>query len=191
MIRPRLKEIRKTAGLTMQQLSKLSGVSQSQISRIETGATGWSMDSLVAIAGALQVPVVELLDATGAWAEVQVFGHVGANGHVAPLGNANEGETIKVPAAFGLVLAVRVLGDHLWPRYGDGDLILCTHISRDALSCVGREALVTVDPGVSMLRTVQAGADRKHFVLTSHNGPPIHDAKILSCRPVVNVQRAD
>lgn len=57
----RLKEIRKAQKLTQEQLSYKSGITLSQIARIETGRLNSSVCTLVIIAEALEVDPSELL----------------------------------------------------------------------------------------------------------------------------------
>ena len=60
-MRNRLRELRKINGLTQDQLSRKSGVHRTSIARYETGKNGMSEKNLVRIAGALNVPVDEVL----------------------------------------------------------------------------------------------------------------------------------
>lgn len=56
-----LRELRKIKGLTQDQLSRKSGVHRTSIARYETGKNGMSEKNLIRIAGALDVPVDEVL----------------------------------------------------------------------------------------------------------------------------------
>jgi len=58
----KLKDLRKRRGLTQQQLSELSGVSQQYISDIETGDVEGSLTVLRKLAKALDVPVTKLIE---------------------------------------------------------------------------------------------------------------------------------
>ena len=60
-MRNRLRELRKNKGLTQDQLSRKSGVNRTCIARYETGKNGMSTKNLVRIAGALDVPIDEVL----------------------------------------------------------------------------------------------------------------------------------
>jgi transcriptional regulator with XRE-family HTH domain len=62
MIGDKLQKLRNERGMTMIQLAELSGLSQAQISRIETGKSKFSFESLEALAQALDVPIKELFD---------------------------------------------------------------------------------------------------------------------------------
>jgi mannose-6-phosphate isomerase-like protein (cupin superfamily) len=65
LVRTRLRSLRTTLGLSLDELSKRTNVSASTISRIETGHRTISLDVLVPLARALQVELDALLDVTG------------------------------------------------------------------------------------------------------------------------------
>lgn len=56
-IAERLKETRQDKGLSQRTLSKLAGVPQAQISRIESGSVDLRLSSLIAIANALDLEI--------------------------------------------------------------------------------------------------------------------------------------
>ena len=62
VVRTRLRSLRTTLGLSLDELSKRTNVSASTISRIETGHRTISLDVLVPLARALQVDLDALLD---------------------------------------------------------------------------------------------------------------------------------
>jgi len=57
----RVREARKARGLTLQDLSTRSGLSVSQLSKLETGKARLTVDTALVIAGVLQAPVAALL----------------------------------------------------------------------------------------------------------------------------------
>jgi transcriptional regulator with XRE-family HTH domain len=62
----RLAQVRKSKGLTQEQLSALSGVSRVSIARYETGAISPTIRNLLKLSSALKVPVDKLIDRKGA-----------------------------------------------------------------------------------------------------------------------------
>lgn len=60
-MRNRLRELRKRNGLTQVELSRKSGVNRTIIARYETGCMGMSEKNLIRIAGALGVPVDDVM----------------------------------------------------------------------------------------------------------------------------------
>ena len=64
VVRTRLRSLRTTLGLSLEELGERSNLSASTISRIETGKRTISLDVLLPLAGALQVGLDALLDVT-------------------------------------------------------------------------------------------------------------------------------
>ncbi len=58
----KVRQLRKELGLTGEQLAELSGISQAQISRMETSAKGSSMKSISSVAKALGVGPGDLME---------------------------------------------------------------------------------------------------------------------------------
>ena len=65
VVRTRLRSLRNTLGLTLEELAERTNVSASTISRIETGKRTISLDILLPLAAGLQVNVEALLDVEG------------------------------------------------------------------------------------------------------------------------------
>ena len=61
----KLAQVRKSKGLTQEKLSELSGIHRVLIARYESGNIKPSVDSLVKLAGALHVPVDDLIEKAG------------------------------------------------------------------------------------------------------------------------------
>ena len=61
----RIRELRQTRGLTLQQLSSRTGLSSSMLSLVERGKTSPSIGSLVAISSALGIHMTDLFDGNG------------------------------------------------------------------------------------------------------------------------------
>ena len=62
VVRTRLRSLRNTLGLSLDELAARANLSPSTISRVETGKRTISLDVLLPLAGALQVPLDALLD---------------------------------------------------------------------------------------------------------------------------------
>ena len=57
----RLKELRKTKGITQEQLSELSGLDLSHIARMETAKRNPRLTTLIELAKAFNIPLSELM----------------------------------------------------------------------------------------------------------------------------------
>ena len=65
VVRTRLRSLRNTLGLSLDELAARANLSASTISRVETGKRTISLDVLLPLAGALQVGLDALLDVSG------------------------------------------------------------------------------------------------------------------------------
>jgi transcriptional regulator with XRE-family HTH domain len=183
----RVREYREMQRLTQEQLAAKSGLSISQISKIETGKRGWSMVSLEQIASALRVNVSVLFDDSNAWQTVPVFGVVGRGGLVR---KTHKHAPLRAPSAFGPLVALLVEGDALYPRYLSGDAIFCGNEPSDRKVCLHRECLVINGKGRARLRTVHPGTSPGRFNLLAYAAAPELDQQVEVCRPVIYTARA-
>jgi transcriptional regulator with XRE-family HTH domain len=185
-MRTRVKEFRESRGWTVAELATRSGLSESQVNRIENDKREPSMESLQALASAFGCEVVDLLATTDAWQHVPMFGIIGDGGCVRPYENDDGPQTVKAPAAHGELLALLVESDSLYPRYLRGEIVLIPKTElADCADAVGKECLVYLPNGKAMLRFVQAGTKPNHFTLVAHNRPPMTDVSLVTCRPVL------
>ncbi|WP_338707396.1 helix-turn-helix transcriptional regulator [Paenibacillus amylolyticus] len=69
----RIRAIRKTKGLTQQQLAELSGLDDAYIGSVERGERNFSIDTLEKIVTALQIPAIELFFDLNNMNELQLF----------------------------------------------------------------------------------------------------------------------
>lgn len=58
----RIREIRKKRGLTLEELSEMTGISHTHLSRIEGGKRGLSLENVIKIARSLEVEPIEVTD---------------------------------------------------------------------------------------------------------------------------------
>lgn len=168
-----VREMRRQRGWTQAQLAEKAGVSQGQVSRLESGETlNPSHDTLARIAEAFTVPLAELIGrATNPTPRsdvgripvpvVQVPAHAGVDWTWEPTGQV---VTIDEDSARGRNLqAIRVEGDCMIPAVDPGDLLIFDRWSRHPqdghLVVVSRDSQIHVrwarrDPKTGMLSLV-------------------------------------
>lgn len=182
--RLRITDLLDERGMTMRELAERSGLSESLLSRMARQEKGYSRESLHAIAKALGVDVPQLFEAS--WQDVPVFGIVEDGGHVRPVANGTvHAPTVRAPAVYGDLLALVVSGSAMAPRYMDKETILCAKAPASPDECIGKECVVQIDNGQTMIRFVHKGSAPDKYVLTSHNQAPIVDASIIISRPII------
>ncbi len=189
----RIRELREAKGLTQEQLAELTNLSEGYLSRLENGKRNLSTKIMPRIAQALGVQPSELIDVSRAWLEIDILGIVAEDQQIIQVSNgaaARHKLTADVPAALGEVDAVLVVGNVLYPRYSDGDIITFVWRNEDIKTLVGKECVVLLKNGKRYIKTIAPGSSPDRYHLTSFNGPPIYDAEVRSVARIGFVLRA-
>ena len=142
-ITTRIREIRKTRGLTLQQLADKVGTTAQTIQRLETDNMSVSVDWLERIAPALGVSAAGLLNETPNIRAVRYAGELGLDCIVRYPASEAEDRTLPIDVPGREPIAVR-LRARLGP-YETGTLLVADRIADDARKeADGRDCLVSV-----------------------------------------------
>jgi hypothetical protein len=159
---------------------------------------GVTTETLAALAPVLDTTAAWLLEGDGPASphlRVRVVGKIGAGAEILPEFEQIPPEglfEIDVPFAIPEdAIAFEVEGDSMWPRYDDGDVIICWRQSEDAESVVGREAAIRTHDGRRYLKRVRRGALHGTYDLESHNAAPIRGITIAWAASILAAVRAD
>jgi phage repressor protein C with HTH and peptisase S24 domain len=146
---------------------------------------GITTETLAALAPVLKTTAAWLLEG-GAQAQsrlkVRVVGKIGAGAEIMP-----EFEQIPAEGLFEIdvpfpvpedAIAFEIEGDSMWPRYDDGDVIICWRQSEDAETVVSQEAAIRTHDGRRYLKRIRRGASFGTYDLESHNAAPIRGITI-------------
>lgn len=127
----RIKEARKSAGLTQLELAKKTELSRSYIGDIEKDRYNPSVSTLQLIATATNTPLEDLLPSTkpvfptGRGVRIPVLGRVVAGIPIEAVEEIIDYEEIpKSMAATGEFFALQVKGDSMLPTLKDGDVVI-------------------------------------------------------------------
>lgn len=198
----RIRDLRKTLGLSQAGLARLIGIDQSNVSRWENGAAPDDAH-LVKLAELARVHPAELRYgaapneaslAPTPPAKVQVVGHVGAGQEVFPHDDHALGsglEEVDAPEGIGNnpTVALRVRGESMHPMR-DGWLLFYRRdqpgVPED---CINRLCIVKLaDDGPLLVKELRRGYQTNHFVLTSWNAPPLEDVRVDWAAPVLSIR---
>ena len=187
----RIKKIRTSLGINQRKLCEMSGLSQSYLSLLETGARGKapSTDVLLSIADALGVKVSDLFDDAQ---PVAVAGKVGAGASVPLVDAYAKGDGlyhVACPSELSgkNIVGVEVEGDSMFPIYRGGDVLF---YSRDALGvpteAIGAICVCEDESGQGWVKLVKVGAEKGLFSLISINpqAESMHDVRLKWASPV-------
>jgi transcriptional regulator with XRE-family HTH domain len=195
----RIKTLRKHQNLTQQEFATRLGVTQPTVHRWEKGAFEPDTQTLKLLADAAGISMSEFRYGHdgGARRTVTVVGYVGAGAEVFPIGDqaaAESIEEVEAPPGDALsVVAVRVRGDSMYPVYGEGDILFYSRDQQvhgiDLTSCVGRDCVVKVVDGPTLVKRVEIGGGRGQFTLMSYNASPVVNARLEWASPVRWIKR--
>lgn len=184
--------VRGRLGYTLERAAELSGVSVSQISRIETGVSGYSDESLAKLAAAYGCQKGDLVGAS-ARTGVLVVGDVMRDHEVTPRALDREPEYVERPyGESGPLAAIRVQCDAMRPAYERGDVIYYapTEPPPDE-RLIGRACVCAARDGRMMVRVLRRGSGAGLWDLDSFAGATLRDVELAWVARVVWVRKAD
>ncbi|MGV2049040.1 XRE family transcriptional regulator [Agrobacterium sp. 22-209-1] len=192
----RIREIRKSKGLTIEELAEETGLSVSFTGRLEKGERRLSVHHMDLFAAALAVEPQDLLPTTNPRTSnvVAIMGRIGAGAEISPDEEQIPPEGLyEIETPFPLpedALAFEVYGESMWPRYDDGDIIICWRQGVVVEEVLGWEAAVKTSTGQRYLKRVLRGSEKGTFDLESHNAPPIRGVQIVWVAAIQSVIRS-
>lgn len=192
----RIRAIREELDLTIEDLAEKTGLSVSYVGRLERGDRNLSVKHLAAFAEALSVSSRELLTEPASQARnvVPVMGRIGAGAEIMPDEEQIPPEGLyEIETLFPLpddAIAFEVHGESMWPRYDEGDIIICWRQGIVADEVLGWEAAVKTTAGRRFLKRVLRGAEPGTYDLESHNAAPIRGVRIEWVAAIQSVIRS-
>ena len=169
-----LKQLRKSRGLTQEQLAESMGVDRVHVSRIESGARRANTDFLESAASILGASMSDMFKRP----PIQIIGYIGAGGMVEavelPLDTVE-----RPPQLIGDIIAVKVKGSSMQPSLYDGDVVFYSENSTDIDKVIGkRPVIVNYGDGMIAVKQVMYGSKEGLYTLISINQSPITDIKV-------------
>lgn len=190
----RLREIRETNEMTIEKLAEETGLSVSYISRLESGGRNLSVRNMNLFAHALKVQPHELLSNPQPKSNVvSIMGKIGAGAEISPDDEQVPPEGLyEIETPFPIpddAIAFEVAGDSMYPRYDEGDVIICYRQGITPNEVIGWEAAVKTADGRRFLKKILRGGTPGTFDLESHNAPPIRNVQLTWIAAVQSVIR--
>ena len=149
-MRTRIRELRKSRGLTLRELAEKVGTTPQTIQRLETANMTVSTTWLEKIAGALNVEVAELISAPAS-RDIPFLGRVGQHGAVYRTGYEAATFHLGVPADDPI--AVRL--EHDTGAYRAGSILIASRLqNQDYLNANGSDCLVGLTSASVLLRRI-------------------------------------
>lgn len=144
MIQSRIREIRKSKKMTLQQVAERTGTTAQTIGRLETGMRTLSLGWVQRIAQALDTDAANLL-AMPDQGDIEVTSAIGKNGTVKS--RSVETVALRLLAASPVALGI---AENLGP-YRKGDIVICSRMDEVAISGAdGQDCLVETTDGTQL-----------------------------------------
>jgi repressor LexA len=184
MSRPDIVNIRETIeremeakGFSRRSLSKKASLSESAVRDLLTRTENPGIGTLYAVAEALELP----LEAINGSEAVPLLGTIGAGGMVAYFKDDHDTEFVpRPPLAPGRLMALRVLGESMLPKYEPGDVI---YVRRDHDGVVDRDlnryCAVHCADGGTYLKILAPGTEEGRFTLRSLNAADMENVEVV------------
>ncbi|MGO1160567.1 XRE family transcriptional regulator [Brucella thiophenivorans] len=190
----RIREIREAHDMTIEKLAEETGLSVSYISRLESGGRNLSVRNMNLFAHALKVQPQDLLSSPKPKSNVvSIMGRIGAGAEISPDEEQIPPEGLyEIETPFPIpddAIAFEVAGDSMYPRYDEGDVIICYRQGIAANEVIGWEAAVKTSDGRRFLKRILRGGTPGTFDLESHNAPPIRNVELTWIAAVQSVIR--
>ena len=192
----RIRRARKSLNLTQQDFAERLQVTQPTVHRWEKGFYDPDEGALQRLSAMTDLPPAWFRYGDEAVAQtrrsIAIAGHVGAGGEISIGDGITSGETIEAPVCEAMsAVAVIVRGDGLYPLYQDGDVIFYAREgNEDEAAFLGRECVVKLLKGPTVLRRVMRGSQRGSYLLLSGNASPMDNARLEWASPVRWIKRA-
>jgi phage repressor protein C with HTH and peptisase S24 domain len=175
----KIRQARKAHKLSQEDLAKMAGCNQADVTRLERGEVTHSK-YLAAILKALQLD-------EDTRATIPVVGYVGAGSEVFAMDDHTKGDGIEeIEAPYGMLngIAVIVRGNSMEPKYSDGEVLFIEKTVYAVDSLIGEPVYVQTADGRSYVKKLHYGASAGTFTLVSFNAPPIENVAIERVYPI-------
>jgi len=185
----RLREYRKRAGLTLESVSERLGLSISQVSRLERGASDLTGERLQQFAGLYGVRPADFLE--GGRIRAPLVGFVGPGAEVLALAPTSGTVWVDLPLDAGAeVAALEVRSDSLFPAHRPGDLLFYAPTAPFvADECLGAQCVARLADGPTLVTTLASGAQPERWTLYSTAARPLENAALAWAAPVLWVDK--
>jgi transcriptional regulator with XRE-family HTH domain len=195
----RIRQVRKTMGLTQQEFAQRLDVTQPTVHRWEKGSYDPDEQALRRLGVMSKLSPAYLRYGDEAFSDrspkTDLAGFIGANGEVLLAQDRQAPpacQAVEPPSAERRqMLCLLVRDEGLQPAYRAGDVIFyAREINTDERDFLDRECVVKITRGAILLKRVVAGSRPGRYTLLSHNASPISDSGLDWAAPVQWVRRA-
>jgi SOS-response transcriptional repressor LexA len=182
--------IEETPGLTMKGVSLKAGLDASAVSKIMKGVSP-SVDTFIAICGAINMSPLELLGGERLAVSVPVVGIVSAGEGWTAIDDGGH-DAVEFDLGQHDTIGVEVRGDSMVPVYRSGDTLIChRQYGPHADNLIGLDCVVRTADGRNFVKILRRGTRPGRFNLRSYNSAvdDIEDVALAWVAPVAWIKR--
>jgi DNA-binding Xre family transcriptional regulator len=182
--RARLQRLMDERNIKRKPLAKAAGLGETSIRDIfDTKRNDVRVGTLVRLADYFQLSVDDLIEDPA----VPILGRVGAGGTILfePEDDFDGPLVPSPPGASGRLMALEVVGNSMFPKYEDGDIV---YVRKDidgiTPSAIGDYCAVRTADGGTFLKILAKGSLPGRYTLRSLNAPDMDDQEVIWAAPV-------
>ncbi len=182
--RARLQRLMDERNIKRKPLAKAAGLGETAIRDLfNEQRNDVRVGTLVRLADYFQLSVDELLEEP----DVPVLGKVGAGGTILfePEDNLDGPFVPRPPGADGRIMALEVVGNSMFPKYEDGDIV---YVRKDVDGipprAIGEYCAIRTADGGTFLKLLAKGTRPGRYTLRSLNAPDMEDEEVVWAAPV-------
>lgn len=192
-MRNRIKEIRLSRDLSLQQLADMVGTSNQQIHNLEAGKRKLSQDWMGRIANALHIPINDLLE-KDSLPKVEVVGYITSNmkiqrDKIGEVGNLGE---IDPPFTFAGIPVREIKSGYLkediqQPILIEGAVIYWHQIN-NIYDCLGKLCVILDMNDELIIKQLWQGSSHNTYTLTTFNAAPQMNIAIKEAYKIISIE---
>jgi SOS-response transcriptional repressor LexA len=183
-LRHRIEAAMVAKGFTRHSLSLKAGMSATGIKDLINRVDNPGIGTLHKIAEALDVSFEHLVGG----GSIPLVGDIGAGGEIILFPNSEfEHEMVaRPPLTYGPVIALRVAGDSMLPKYDSGDIVYVRREHDGVLpTYIGSHCAVHLADGGTYLKILSAGTEPGKYTLRSLNAADMENVEVIWASPVL------
>lgn len=167
-------------------LSAAAGLSESAVRDVLDRTTNPGILTLQKIARALSISTSSITEG----GDVLLMGEISVGGRVREFAKDQPAVLVdRPPSASEPLIALRVEGDSMLPKYEAGDVIYVENVSGvDPQTHLGRYCFIELLDGSTYVRKLTRGANSGRYTLQLINSADIEDVEIANAFPIVFVK---
>ena len=187
LIRENLEAAMAARGISPRALSTAAKLGETAVRDLMKTVEDPRIGTLEKLADVLSLP----LDALIGQEPVELRGNVGAGGEIGWLPEGELETVPRPPGALGRIMALRVIGDSMLPKYAPGDIVYVRRDHDGVLpEYLGDYCAIHAEDGGTYLKILSGGTVPERYTLRSLNAADMENVEVVWASPVIFIMPA-